>query len=185
MFVFAQESSNTDISADEGITGFYGIPFGTNKETVIKMMKEKGWSKGSSGTDKQFGDYINFKGGTYASKKISGFNQLTFSFYNDEFYMSDLSYGIDYKSKKKDEDTVWIKNVIAGTVAKYNLKLTSESEQSKTYEGANKNQLKLITNASKYTRWCYIRTIDYERMATKFILKSAKEANGVVNSDDL
>lgn len=188
VFVFAQESSYTGISADEGIIGFYGIPFGTNKETVIKMMKKKGWSKGSSGIDEEFGDYIGFIGGTYASKKISGFNKLTFFFYNDEFYMSNLSYGIDYKSKKKDEDAVWVKNVIDGTVAKYNLKLTSESEQSKTYEGANKNKLKLITNANEYTLWCYIRTIDFERMAIKFILKfakEAKEANSVVNSDDL
>lgn len=45
VFVFAQESSYTGISADEGIIGFYGIPFGTNKETVIKMIKKKDGQK--------------------------------------------------------------------------------------------------------------------------------------------
>ena len=82
MFCFAEENSESNTTLNEttqnsveeeknGITGFYGIPFKTKKDEVIKIMKEKGWKQSDKGIDKSFGDYLSFKNGIYATKKLA------------------------------------------------------------------------------------------------------------------
>ena len=182
---FGQDSDFQNTNADDGITGFYGISFGTNKEDLINIMKEKGWKINMQGTDKNLGEYVAFYSGTYASKKISNNAQLAFYFYNDEYYLSDLTFGIKLSSKTKDDDYTWVKNVINGIVIKYNLSQIESSNNSVTYEGNNKNQLILKTRTSSYFTWCDICSVDFERSTKKILLKTINDADGVINSDDL
>ncbi|MBO4386559.1 MAG: hypothetical protein J5817_06020, partial [Treponema sp.] len=185
----AQEESDSKAAASDGITGFYGIDFGTTKDDVIKIMKSKGWKKNRAFSDKQWGDCVWFTGGTFASKKLAGNSRLCFCFVEDKFYMGEIYFPI-YKgdgtnsftnkllTKDSEENEKWIKNVVSATVRKYNLKQTeSTNNNTATYEGQNANQLILICSEKGDFSFYVLRYVDTRNFVAKGVSEFLEEYN--------
>ena len=92
------------------------------------------------------------------------------------------------KQDKKEEEEKWVKNVLKGTIDKYNLHELSQSKKSIQYTGANKNIFSIIFNSTQYTDWYYFRYTDTAVFLAKSLNKSmaeSKEAEKITNSSDL
>ena len=127
-----------------GLTGIFGIDFGTNSENVKKLMSEKGWNL--SKTDGTTLIYKKTKG-TYASLIV---DEIKIYFYEDKFYDVFITFPINTKT---DDIISAVKAIQESCELKYvNNEETSPSGIDilmYSYKDPNFNTFNLIVMGSK------------------------------------
>lgn len=140
----------------EELLGFWGVDFGSDKETVDKMMVERGWKKSNSTSEE-----IEYKqkDGKYAGLNV---DTISFSFTDNCFTKVTIQAGGKLEQ---------LKNVLLALVEKYDLSLLKENTitsgplpiYSHGYFSTNMNMLGL--NYSYYQDDCAAQFIFMDTMS--------------------